>query len=184
MIEALWAARGAKLSKWDEDFGMRFSTDRVPEDRESLDFLAMLYDYYLRCCRAIWELLPQQGSRWGVEVAERFLAGEASVGDVHAADYDCEGAAFLLDYASRPAVVRALVERTKSIPSDRLRAMLHPPESADEIETRELLKRAAYFADFAVMSPWITPCGPPPRLYAPFLSPALLREVFDDPFGV
>jgi len=35
--------------------------------------------------------------------------------------------------------------------------MLHPPDAADQIETRELLKRAAYFAHYAIVSAGITP---------------------------
>jgi hypothetical protein len=39
-----------------------------------------------------------------------------------------------------------------------------------------LLKRAAYFADFAMIYPSLTPKGPPPKSYYPFLSAELLRE--------
>jgi hypothetical protein len=54
--------------------------------------------------------------------------------------------------------------------------MLHPPEVAQEIEPRELLKRAAYFVDYAMIFPSLRPKGPPPASYRPFLSAAVLRQ--------
>jgi hypothetical protein len=57
-----------------------------------------------------------------------------------------------------------------------LRAMLHPPGTADEVEPRELLLRAAYFADYAMIYPSLRPHGPPPGSYRPFLSAEVLRR--------
>jgi len=54
--------------------------------------------------------------------------------------------------------------------------MLHPPEIADEVEPRELLKQAAYFADYAMIYPSLRPQRPPPERYRPFLSADLLRQ--------
>jgi hypothetical protein len=183
MIEALWEGRSEASEGWGEESGLRLQAASVPEGEEFRAFLAAFYDYYLRCCRAIWKLLPQEGSRAGVEVAERFLAGEANADEVHEVNWSTEGAAFLLDYNSDPDEVRRLVAQTRAIPEAELRSMLYPPGAASEIETRELLKRAAYFADYAMVYPWLRPYGPPPRNYDPFLSADLLRVVFGDPFG-
>jgi hypothetical protein len=60
--------------------------------------------------------------------------------------------------------------------------MLHPPDAADRIETRELLKRAAYFADYAMVSAGITPRGYVFHSYSLFLSAGLLRRTFGNVF--
>jgi hypothetical protein len=141
-----------------------------------------LHRYYLACCRAIWKLLTQEGSRNGVIVAERHLAGELSTEELYKANYDCEGAAFNIDYNCDPEAIQGWVEQTRAIPVEELRDMLHPPEAAVLIETRELLKRAAYFADYAMISESLIPKGPPRSTYALFLSASLLREMFGNPF--
>ena len=64
-----------------------------------------------------------------------------------------------------------------------MRSMLHPSESADEIDPRELLKRAAYFADYAMIYPSLSPQGPPPDSYRPFLSADVLRQYVGYPGG-
>jgi hypothetical protein len=141
-----------------------------------------LQRYYLACCRAIWRLLPQEASRNGVVVAERRLTGEVTDEEFHRAEYECEGAAFNIDYNCDPVAIQLWVEQTQAIPKAELRAMLHPPDAADQIETRELLKRAAYFADYAMVSAGITPRGYVFPFYFLFYSADLLRRMFGNPF--
>jgi hypothetical protein len=168
-----------------------FETDDAPRMIEALwqfqqhDVAGLerqLHRYYLACCRAIWRLLPQEESRCGVLVAERRLAGAVSTEEFDKANYHAEGAAFNIDYNCDPEAIQQWIEQTRAIPDAELRAMLHPPEAALQIETRELLKRAAYFVDYAMLSDRLIPKGPPPSSYAPFLSAGLLREVFGNPF--
>lgn len=142
-----------------------------------------LHGYYLACCHAIWELLPDEDSRWGVETAERYLAGEIDAKELNRINYDVEGAAFNIDYNCEPEMIERWVEQVRSMPEQRLRAMLHPPGAKWNIEPRELLKRAAYFADYAMLYSKLTPsrCAPP-KNYAPFLSAKLLREFVGNPF--
>lgn len=142
-----------------------------------------LHRYFLACCRRIWKLIPHEESRRGVEVAELFLAGLATDADVQDAQWYVEGIAFLLDYNSDPAEVEHLVEKAGEIPEAERRSMLHPPDSLADLSLREVLKRAAYFAHYAVNYHHLLPRGNPPSNYVPFLSPTLLRETFGNPFG-
>ena len=45
------------------------------KDPESM---TIIQQYFLECCRRIWELLPDSGSRKGVEAAEKLCRGEIS----------------------------------------------------------------------------------------------------------
>jgi hypothetical protein len=139
-----------------------------------------LHGYYLGCCRVIWKLLPEDSQR-GVEVYERSIVGRADKKEMHQADYDSEGAAFAIDYDSHSEEVARWVERVRAIPMAELRTMLHPPGAADAIEPLELLKRAAYFANYAMRSPWIGPRPTPRPHHALFLSASLLREFVKEP---
>ena len=141
-----------------------------------------LHRYFLACCRRIWKLLPQEGSRRGVAVAERYLLGKATEGELSEADWHVEGAAFNIDYNCEPEAIAHWVEQTRQIPEAELRAMLHPPQSVLEIDAHELLLRAAYFADYAVIYPHLTPKRGVPDNYVVFLSADLLRELVGNPF--
>jgi hypothetical protein len=144
-------------------------------DQETLE--KKLHRYYVACCRAIWPLLPQQGSREGVEVAERYLDGEATREELLKVDYEVEGAAFNLDYHVNPRGIRLWVKAARGISKNKLRSMLHPVQAV----SRELLTRAAYFVDFAVVYPGMKEKNPWARC-DPFLSAPLLREMFCNPF--
>lgn len=139
-----------------------------------------LHRYYLACCRAIWELLPQKASRRGIEVAERYVNGLATDAELSEVDRDVEGAAFNIDYNCDPNAIERWVEEVRAIPRHELGTMIHPIEAVANVSPRELLKRAAYFADFAVIYPLLTP-KEPGASYVPFLSAAVLREIFGDP---
>lgn len=183
MIEALWERWSVSYEKRDQGWSVHAKAGGAPAEEDFRAFQSALHAYYLQCCRAIWKLLPQEGSRVGVQVAERFLAGHASFEEVHEADYEAEGAAFLFDYRSDQNEVECLVEQARAIPDNEMRQMLHQPEAARAIETCELLKRAAYFVDYAMVYPGLTPCGPPPESYGLFLSADLLRNIVSNPFG-
>ncbi|MEW6126851.1 MAG: hypothetical protein AB1757_07410 [Acidobacteriota bacterium] len=138
-----------------------------------------LHRYYLACCRAIWRLLPQEESRRGIEVAERYVDGLATDEELNKADWHVEGAAFNIDYNCDPNAIEKWIEEVQAIPRDELSAMIHPIEEIADVSPRELLERAAYFADFAVIYPHLTPKDPSGD-YIPFLSASLLREIFGD----
>ena len=136
-----------------------------------------LQEYYVACCRSIWKLLPDKGSRRGIKVAERFLEGTAKNEHLVAIDGISEASAFLFDYGDEddPTILR-YVEQVRAIPEAEFRAMIHQPGAISELSTRDLLTWAAYFASFAIFPPEIRRSLP--DIYRPFLSPTLLREQF------
>jgi hypothetical protein len=174
MTEAEWTAT--------DDTPRMIGALREVRKNDPADLELELQRYYLACCRAIWRLLPQEESRNGVVVAERRLAGEVSDEEFYRAEYECEGAAFNIDYNCDPVAIQLWIEQTQAISKAELRAMLHPPDAVDQIETVELLKRAAYFADFAMVSAEITPRGHVFPSHFLFFSADLLRRMFGNSF--
>jgi hypothetical protein len=158
---------------------------RVPmAERERNSLTRSLHRFYLASCRGIWPLLPQEASRRGIELAEQFISGETTVENVREYNWHTEGAAFRIDYAAAEGDMDAVagwVAEVEALPAQELRAMLHPLRTADEIEPRELLKRAAYFADYAMIYPDLRPLRPPPMSYRPFLSAEILRQHVEYP---
>jgi hypothetical protein len=175
MLDALWKQHGVSPAGIDLRVGgdVREST---PTQDGLIDLARAFHRYYLASCRGIWKLLPQEESRRGVELAEQFLAGEVSGEELRKYNWHVEGAAFCIDYNTDPEAIDRWVAEVRAIPEAELRVMLHPPETALEIEPRELLLRAAYFADYAMIYPSLRPKGPPPVSYRPFLSARVLRQ--------
>jgi hypothetical protein len=181
MLEFLWLCQGIQPCAIDLRSDGKFSE---PDPRQS-DFASLerqLHQFYLACCRAIWKLLPQEESRRGVELAERYLDGKVTDEELSKYNWYVEGAAFNIDYNCKPEAIRRWVEEVRRIPEMELRSMLHPPDAALAIEPRKLLLQAAYFADFAMIYPTLTPKGPPPTSYYPFLSANSLRKFVGNPF--
>lgn len=137
-----------------------------------------LHRYFLTCCRSIWRLLPQADSRLGVEVGEQYLAGEASDKELYRVNWYVEGAAFTIDYNTQPEAIDRWVSDVKVIPAGEMALMLNPVGLILEIQPRELLTRAAYFADYAMLYPHMTPKRRVPESYVIFLSSELLRQQF------
>jgi hypothetical protein len=66
--------------------------------------------------------------------------------------------------------------------------MIHPPGAGSELSMFELLKRAAFFADYALMFGSYRPMTELPQYlpfpdYLLFCSPDILRDIFGDPFA-
>jgi hypothetical protein len=175
MLDYLWHRQGISPCRIDLRFGgdMRES---APAHSVPADLDRMLHRFYVASCRGIWKLLPQEASRRGVELAEQFIAGRASGKELSEFNWDVEAAAFCIDYNTDPEAIDRWVAEVRAIPEAELRSMLHPPAVALEIEPRELLKRAAYFVDYAMIYPSLSPKGPPPASFRPFLSAGLLRQ--------
>ncbi|MBX7105469.1 MAG: hypothetical protein K1X57_15395 [Gemmataceae bacterium] len=163
---------------WSDDAGamLDFFWQQSEGSADSLSLRLSLHRFYLASCRGIWPLLPQEASRRGIELAEQFTTGKVTAEEVSKYNWHTEGAAFVLDYDTAPEDIARWVADVRSLPVDDLRAMLHPPGTGDLVEPRELLKRAAYFADYAMIYPRLRPHGPPPGSFRPFLSAAVLRQ--------
>jgi hypothetical protein len=121
-------------------------------------------------------LLPHEESRRGVEMAEQWLAGAVSDEELSRYNWDVEGEAFCIDYNTAPEDVERWVAAVQALPAAELRSMVHLPQTADKVGPRELLRRAAYFADYAMVYPSLGPQAPPPVSYRPFLSAQVLRR--------
>ncbi len=174
MLDFLWEQRGVSPHWTDLRFGGHVRGDGSASDTADLD--RALHRFYLASCRGIWKLLPQEESRRGVEMAEQWLAGAVSDEELSKYNWHTEGAAFCIDYNTAPDDIARWVADVRALPAAALRSMLHPPGTADEVEPRELLKRAAYFAEYAMVYPSLRPPGPPPGSYRPFLSAEVLRR--------
>ena len=151
------------------------------QDTARLD--QQLQRYFLCNCRHFWKLLPQESSRRGVEVAERFLMGQATIEEFKRAEYHAEGAAFLIDYNCEPESNQQWINAVRQMPESDLRAMARCPATMTLEIIRELLRLAAYFVDFAMLYPGFTKNWWPTEEYRPLLSVPLLREFFPHPFA-
>jgi hypothetical protein len=160
MLEALWEAAGGNEAAL------------VPQ----------LHRYFVACCRRIWRLLPQEDSRRGIEVAEQYLAGTVTGEELSEVNWYVEGAAFNIDYNCDPASIQRWVEEIEALPPEEMAAMLNPPGVVPGIDARDLLLRAAYFADYAMIYPRLTSKRDVPSNYVLFLSVELLRKHFANPF--
>jgi hypothetical protein len=173
LLDRLWVQRADSLNRirhW-------FEGDQSIPPKE-IHFFRSLYGYFVSSCRAIWPLLPLAGSRRGIEVAEQFLAGLATVEDVYEANWNAEGAAFKIEAAvNRHGVIGKLVDPIETMPRDELRTMLHPPHAADSLDARTILMNAAYFVDYAMTFPSHQPMSPPPWRYRVFLSASRFQEL-------
>ena len=158
-LEMLKAVRG----KW---------RDQQARDRR-------LRRYLIACGRTLWPLLPQDDSRRGVETAERHLDGEASDEERNKVEWDAEGAAFAIEYNVDPSATAAWVQSVEALPPAQVAALIHT-DTGRALGTRDLLLRAAYFADWVAGSPHRSPKWHV-REHAPFLSARLLRCVFANP---
>jgi hypothetical protein len=170
---------------------------------EEADLVRLTHRYLLACCRAIWVLLPLEESRRGVEVAERYIDGQATREEFGTAEWDAEGAAFFLelfeweptgeeDPEARQARIRheedrrarseLLARQVQAIPPLELRRLVRPTANDLEISPRQLLSDAAYFADTAMCYPGIRPREGILEKHAKFLSTPVLREFVGNPF--
>ncbi len=146
-------------------------------DRASLERL--LWRYYLACCRAIWKLLPDETSREGIAVAERYLAGQANLEELGQAVWASEAAVFNFWHNIDPEAIQRWIEDLRAIPESELRSMV---PASDELSPRDLLARACDFAYFATNFVGQL-CKSPRKDAWPFLSAPLLRDVFRNNIG-
>ena len=138
-----------------------------------------LHTYYLACCRLIWRLLPQDASRRGVELGEQYLAGRISAAELDHAEYEVEGAAFNIDYNCEPNNIERWAREIEALSRSDLERMLNGLPATADINGRDLLGRAAYFADYAVGYRDIRP-NDPQECDEIFLSPELFAAMFED----
>jgi hypothetical protein len=180
MLDYLWRQHGVSLNSHYLLFGGDMRAEPPSDAMAGLD--RALHQFYVASCRRIWKLLPQEESRRGIELAEGFLAGEVSAEEITKYNWHVEGAAFDIDYnTARPEDIQRWVAEVRALSAAELRSMLHLKEADDDIDPRELLKQAAYFADYAMIYPSLRPKGPPPQGKRKFLSAAVMRQYVSYP---
>ena len=115
--------------------------------------MTIIQKYLLECCRRIWVLLPDSGSRKGVEAAEKLCRGEISWEKAVETDWYSEGSAFLFEYAKDSAPEVAEYIGQINLQRTTIGRLLVPPVYMGTIDIKELLMEAAYFANKALNYP-------------------------------
>ncbi|GAB5387022.1 MAG: hypothetical protein Alis3KO_41450 [Aliiglaciecola sp.] len=122
----------------------------VLEKKENMD---QIQRYLVECCKRIWILIPDSGSRKGVLAAEQFLNGEILWETAYETDWYSEASAFLFDYSDpTEPQVKKYVNAVAAQLSE-YEELLCPPQKISNIQG--LLKDAAYFANTALCYPAI-----------------------------
>lgn len=135
----------------------------------------VLHRYLLACCWKIKHLIPQQALRDGLVGAEQWAKGEITDEAFNAIEWYAEAEAFALDFAETPDEIEEVKTLVASI--SRLDGL--PFE-----EAHQLMIRAAYFADSAMVYPSITPGPFCTYLFgSEFLCPDLLRDFIQPNFA-
>ncbi len=91
----------------------------------------------------------------GVEAGEKYCRGEIAWEEARKTDWHSEASAFLFDYNDEndPNVASFVAQVTQG--RDKIERLLVPGSSSEGQSVRELLKDAAYFANFALCYPAI-----------------------------
>ena len=153
-----------------------------PTSEDWMDYLSVelpLYKFYLSACRNIWPLLTQEESRKGIELAEGFVEGKVKWDSVSEYNWYVEGAAFYFEDPADQERIDIWIKDVESQSSDLINKIRN--DSEEKNCTQELLKQAAYFADYAMIYPSIQPKGSPYDAFNKFLCPKLLRQYVNYP---
>lgn len=120
------------------------------EKKENMD---QIQRYLIECCKRIWTLIPDSGSRKGVLAAEQFLNGDIGWETAYETDWYSEASAFLFDYSepTEPEVKSYINAISSNLPE--YEALLYPPQKISNIQG--LLRDAAYFANTTLCYPTI-----------------------------
>ncbi|MCF6443074.1 hypothetical protein L1077_26975 [Pseudoalteromonas luteoviolacea] len=148
-----------------------------PTCEDWMDYLVVempLYKFYLSSCRNIWPLLTQEESRKGIELAEGFVAGKVKWDSISEYNWHVEGAAFCFEDPPDQERIDIWIKEVECQSSDLINKIRN--EDEEKISTQELLKQAAYFADYAMIYPSIQPKGLPCDEFNRFLCPKLLKQ--------
>ncbi len=89
----------------------------------------------------------------GVEAGEKYCKGEVAWEEVRRADWHSEASAFLFDFNDETDPGVALYVAQVKQKRDKYERLLVPSSSYDQQTVRELLRDAAYFANFALKYP-------------------------------
>lgn len=105
-----------------------------------------LHRYFIACCWKIKHLIPQKHLRNGLRGAEKWIAGEIDDEELYRLNWYAEAECFALDYAKTQEDVEEIQTLINGI--DGLKGM-------EFEDARQLLKKAAYFAEISMVYPKI-----------------------------
>ena len=117
--------------------------------------MTIIQKYLLECCRRIWELIPDSGSRKGVEAAEKLCRGEISWDEAMVTDWYSEGSAFLFEYGNETDPEISEYISQINLQRTTIGNLLVPPVYMGSVDIKDLLMDAAYFANTALNYPGI-----------------------------
>ncbi len=150
------------------------------EDKREIE--RKLHRFYLACARRLFPLLPQLESRESVALGEKYLAGSASLEELREYDWHSEAAVFIIEYDEGSEDVAAMISDVQSMPRTDLVALLNGCDRAFDGDVKRILYMTAYFANFAMIYPFMKNRGTVSENYTPFLSSDLFDEHFGDQF--
>ncbi|MEP3889207.1 MAG: hypothetical protein ABJN69_02000 [Hellea sp.] len=143
-----------------------------PEYFKSL--IPVLHRYFLACCWKIEHLLPQKHLRNGIVGAEKWIKGEIDDDELNRLNWYAEAECFAIDYAKTSDEIEEIqmlingIEQLQGLPFD---------------DAKNLLKRAAYFAEISMLYPKINHAPFVKSLCtSQFLCPDLLRQFLEPNF--
>jgi len=138
----------------------RLKEDGHLDDEESM---MLIHKYLLECCRRIWSLLPDSGSRKGVEAAEKYCSGKISWSEASEMDWYSEASAFLFENGddTDPDISQYLCQINSK--KEEIGNLLVPPREIVSAGVKDLLMDAAYFANEALNFPFISGGTPSSR---------------------
>lgn len=158
--------------EWNESFDaldmLRSLHRSLPKDRR-IELAPVLHRYYLACCQRIRYLLPQPSIKEGLKGAEDFLDGKIDWDKLNELNRHAEAECFNFETDEWEEDIRLMIA---AVPE--LEYLPYP-------EARQLMKRAAYFADRAIIFSHLKDTLRPPKR-EDFLCPKLLREFLQTPF--
>ncbi len=136
--------------------------------------IPVLHRYFLDCCWRIQHLIPQERLRKGILGAEKWIDGKIDDEELNRLNWFAEAECFAIDYAKTPEDFEEIQKLIDGI------------EELQDIgfeEAKELLKKAAYFAEISMVYPKINHAPFVKSLCtSQFLCPDLLREFIKPDF--
>ena len=153
-------------------------TNEWSKSSSDVETTRKMHEFYVACSRRIVRLLPHEESRRGVESAEDYLAGIATWEELSDQNWLAEGAAFTFDFNSEPERISKWVAEIESIPKEEMRKLLNGHYSETCFDAANVLQRAAYFAEGAMLFPSFSNKTSPRALDAAFLSIDVFEQVF------
>lgn len=107
------------------------------------DVLLPIYKFYLASCRKVWELLPQEASRMGVELAEQYIDGKISWDVLSKYNWYVEAAAFTFESKDQQEIIDTWVNEANLNSEELINQILENYQKQEKLDTDGDLQRLA-----------------------------------------